>query len=472
MSKPSELMETEFPFTPTQSQKQLFEMMDNFISDTKTARNTFVLKGYAGTGKTSIVSALVKVLPKFDYSFVLLAPTGRAAKVMSVYAQKKAFTIHKIIFKAKEDSKTGKMSFKRMKNTAKNTIYLIDEASMINNFSEYGNDSLLRNLISFVFEEYFSGNKIMFIGDTAQLPPVGQSVSPALDGIVLQHEFECSVIEHLLVDVVRQKEKSGVLENATAIRNQIARDEFKLKIQTSAYPDFYKMNSNRLEDGLRYAYDKYGIENTCIITRSNKSATMYNKFIRQQIHYREEEIEAGDFLMVVKNNYDWLPLDSKAGFLANGEYVEVMRILDTDEEAYGQRFATLSLRLVDYPGHDLFNAKVFLSTLHSITPALTQDEYRELQNNALLRYVEESTDRDEQMMLVKADEHLRALQVKYAYALTCHKSQGGQWNAVFIDLGYINDKMMDVEFLRWLYTAITRTTDEVFLVNFPKQFFA
>ncbi len=166
-------------------------------------------------------------------------------------------------------------------------------------------------------------------------------------------------MEHLLVDVVRQKEKSGVLENATAIRNQIAREEFKLKIQTKNYPDFYKMNSNRLEDGLRYAYDKYGIENTCIITRSNKSATMYNKFIRQQIHYREEEIEAGDFLMVVKNNYDWLPLDSKAGFLANGEYVEVMRILDTDEEAYGQRFATLSLRLVDYPGHDLFEAKVF-----------------------------------------------------------------------------------------------------------------
>ncbi len=169
MSKPSELMETEFPFTPTKSQKQLFEMMDKFVSDKKTARNTFVLKGYAGTGKTSIISTLVKVLPKFDYSFVLLAPTGRAAKVMSVYAQKKAFTIHKVIFKAKEDSKTGKMSFKRMNNTAKNTIYLIDEASMINNFSEYGNDSLLRNLISFVFEEYFSGNKIMFIGDTAQV---------------------------------------------------------------------------------------------------------------------------------------------------------------------------------------------------------------------------------------------------------------------------------------------------------------
>ncbi|MGB0524694.1 MAG: ATP-dependent DNA helicase [Flammeovirgaceae bacterium] len=469
MQKPSEQLVGRFPFKATKSQAKLFHLLDTFLLDQNTPRKTFVLKGYAGTGKTSVVSALVKVLPKLDYKFVLLAPTGRAAKVMSVYALRKAFTIHKIIFSAKEDPKSGRMVFKRLKNKSKNTIYLVDEASMINNSSEFGRVGLLTSLIDYVFEEHFSGNKLILIGDTAQLPPVHQDISPALNIDHLRKDHDLQVTDHLLTEVVRQGSKSGILLNATTLRDQIAKAKVAVKLTTKSYTDVFSMQGNRMEDGLRYAYDKFGVENTCVITRSNKSATMYNKFIRQQIHFRENEIEAGDYLMIVKNNYDWLPLDSKAGFLANGEYVEVMRVNNFDEK-YGLRFADLTLRLVDYPDHDHFEAKVMLDTLHSYTPALTQDEFRELQNQVLLEYIECDT-KEEQMAMVRADEHLNALQVKYAYALTCHKSQGGQWNAVFVDQGYVNNDMVNVEWMRWLYTAMTRATDELFLVNFHSRFF-
>ncbi len=469
---PAAVIRDKFPFKPTQSQEEFFNLLDDFLLKEDEPRHTLLLKGYAGTGKTSVTTALVKVLPKFDYKYMLLAPTGRAAKVMSVYAMRKAFTIHRAIFNVVDDRKTGGFKFKLSKNKSKKTVYIVDEASMINNFSDNpGGRGLLGSLIDYVFEEHFSGNKLIIIGDTAQLPPVHQELSPALDEGVLKVDFDLTVISHKLTEVVRQEQASGILENATRLRAQIAKKKVEFAIHTKSFKDIYRMQGNRLEDGLRYAYDKFGTENTTLICRSNKMATQYNKFIRQTLLFREEEIESGDFLMIVKNNYHWLPLDSKAGFLANGEYVEVTRV-NNFEEMYGHRFANLTLRLLDYPDHPHFEAMVILDTLHSFSPALTLDEYRKMQEEAMLQYAEDSENREEQIAMMRADPYLNALQVKYAYALTCHKSQGGQWNAVFVDMGYLPQGKADVEFMRWLYTAITRASEELFLVNFKPEFFS
>jgi exodeoxyribonuclease-5 len=469
--KPSDIIRQQFPFQPTPTQEGFFHLLDEFLLRPEEPRHTLVLKGYAGTGKTSVTTALVKVLPKFDYKYVLLAPTGRAAKVMSVYAMRKASTIHKAIFNTVEDKKSGGLRFKLTKNRAQKTVYIVDEASMINNFSEYsGSTGLLGSLVEFVFDEHFSGNKLILIGDTAQLPPVHQDISPALDERVLRTDFDLKVLVHQLTEVVRQGATSGILENATRLREQIAKTQVDIGLRTKGFSDVFRMMGNRMEDGLRYAYDKFGVENTSVICRSNRNATQYNKFIRQSILFREEEIEAGDYLMVVKNSYDWLPLDSKAGFLANGEYVEVTRVNGYDE-AYGHRFADLTLRLVDYPDHPAFEAKVMLDTLHSFQPNLPMDEAKAMQEAAWQRYGAEADSREEHQALVLADPHLRALQVKYAYALTCHKSQGGQWAAVFVDMGFLPPDGVNVEFMRWLYTAMTRATDQLFLVNFSAQFF-
>lgn len=468
---PAALIREKFPFRPTPSQEGFFNLLDEFLLKEDEPRQTLLLQGYAGTGKTSVTTALVKVLPQFDYKYVLLAPTGRAAKVMSVYAMRKAFTIHRAIFNVVDDQKTGGFRFKLSKNRTKKTVYIVDEASMINNFSDHpGGRGLLGSLIDYIFEEHFSGNKLIIIGDTAQLPPVHQELSPALDAQVLKVDFDLKVISHKLTEVVRQEQESGILANATSLRHQIEQKKVQVAIKTKGYTDIYRMMGNRLEDGLRYAYDKFGMESTTLICRSNKMATQYNKFIRQTLLFREEEIEAGDLLMIVKNNYHWLPLDSKAGFLANGEYVEVMRV-NNFEEMYDHRFANLTLRLLDYPDHPHFEATVFLDTLHSYTPALKLEEYRAMQEEAMIKYAEDSNNREEQIAMMRADPYLNALQVKYAYALTCHKSQGGQWEAVFVDMGYLPDGRVDIEFMRWLYTAMTRASEQLFMVNFKPQFF-
>ena len=340
---------------------------------------------------------------------------------------------------------------------------------MIDDTAGIGGNGLLTELLSYIFENPLSGNKLILVGDTAQLPPVKQVISPALDESVLRGDFFLETSSFLLNEVIRQEQESGILENATKIRNKIAEEAFEIQIHTKSYPDIYRMNSDRLEDGLRYAYDKYGIENTSIVCRTNRSATMYNKFIRQQIQFAEEELIAGDYLMIVRNNYNWLPLDSPAGFLANGEFVEIMRVNDI-EEKYDLRFADLTLRLVDYPDHPFFDAKIHLELLHSYTPNLSWEKNNELYEKVRLEYMDVEN-KMEQMMMLKNDEHLNALQVKYAYALTCHKSQGGQWDAVFVDMGYLNQNMRDVELLRWLYTAMTRASKELFLVNFASDFF-
>ncbi|CAH0994064.1 ATP-dependent RecD-like DNA helicase [Emticicia aquatica] len=464
--KPSERFLKKFPFTPTFGQAKLFTLMDDFILDEERFRDTFILKGYAGTGKTTFVSTLIKVLKEFGYKAVLLAPTGRAAKVMSGYSKRMALTIHKKIYRQVENAYTGALVFERMKNTQEGTVYIVDEASMISDEREFGTNSLLHDLLDFVFEQ--ETNKLILIGDEAQLPPVGMIVSPALSAEHLQNRYHATITEHVLTEVMRQGEGSGILTNATDLRKQLTEEEPNIQLVTSKYKDFYRMTGDRLEDGIRYAYDKYGRENTTIITRSNKNAVQYNRFIRTAINYSENELDSGDMLMVVRNNYTVLGEESKAGFIANGDFVEVIKIR-REEEMHGLRFANVTLKLVDYPDEPEFDTKIILNTLYSNAPTLSSEENKLLYESVVKDYFWVKSKKERQDLLRK-DSYLNALQVKFAYALTCHKSQGGQWDAVFVDQGYLPDAQIDSDFIRWLYTAITRGVKEVFLLNFNKQF--
>ncbi|MCU0324899.1 MAG: AAA family ATPase [Spirosomaceae bacterium] len=464
---PAQLFQKKFPFEPTPGQAALFEKMGSFIEEEEKFRNTFLLKGYAGTGKTTFVSALIKVLKNYGYKSVLMAPTGRAAKVMSTYSKKKALTIHKKIYRQVEDAYTGALQFQRQKNYHEDTVFIVDEASMISDDREFGTNSVLHDLLDYVFEQ--ETNKLVLIGDEAQLPPVGMTKSPALDAEHLQSRYYAEITEHRLTEVMRQEEGSGILTNATDLRQQLLAETPDIKLITRGFRDFYKMTGEKLEDGIRYAYDKYGRENTIIITRSNKTAVLYNQYIRGKIDYAENELDAGDMLMVVKNNYSVLDEESKAGFIANGDFVEVLKIR-REEEMHGLRFANVVLRLVDYPDEPSFETRIILNTLHSNSPSLTAEENKMLYENVLKDYFWVKSKKDRNEMLRK-DQYLNALQVKFAYALTCHKSQGGQWDAVFIDQGYLPDAQVDNDFIRWLYTAITRGAKEVFLLNFNSQFF-
>ncbi|PWJ39324.1 ATP-dependent DNA helicase [Sediminitomix flava] len=466
---PSDYLFQQFKFPPTAGQAKLFDLLNEFILDKGIKRHTFLLRGYAGTGKTSTVNALVRVLRRYNYQTMLLAPTGRAAKVMSYYAKRRSYTIHKIIFKQTEDPDSGVLRFERQRNTSQNTIFIVDEASMINDQADMGNAGLLTELIQYVFQDPKSGNKLLLIGDTAQLPPVHQQISPALDAIVLEKDFHLRLIEHELTQVVRQANESGILVNATGIRQQLTVPDPKITLWTKSYKDVFSMTSERLEDGLLYGYDKFGTENTVIICRSNRQATQYNQYIRRQIHFREEELEPGDQLMIVRNNYHWLPEDSPAGFLANGEFIEVCSVRNI-EEMHGHRFADISFKLLDYDDHPIIEAKVLLDTLHSFTPSLSQQENRELYQNVVAEYNDVDS-KAKRMKMIRGDQYLNALQIKFSYALTCHKSQGGQWDAVFVDMGYLPNNEIDIDFLRWLYTATTRAQSELFFMNFPSTYF-
>lgn len=467
----TELFYQFFPFTPTNGQKLLFEELAMFLNS-RQKRSVFLLKGYAGTGKTTIIGALQKVVYHIDYKTLLLAPTGRAAKIMSLYAQRKAFTIHKTIYRYEDDPKMPyALRFQRQNNHNKQTLYIVDEASMIDDATEK-NYSLLSDLIEYIFQDETAENKLLLVGDTAQLPPVHQTISPALDAHKLRHNYQLHVTEFELTEVLRQAQNSGILQNATIIRESIQKNKRTFQLKTKPFKDIYRMTNDKLEDGLRYGYKKYGVENTIIICRSNRSATQYNHYIRRQIHFYESELEAGDILMIVRNNYFWLPYDSPAGFLANGEFVEVVGVHHIGEEMFGYRFADLVLRMVDYPEQPPFEAKVFLDTLHSYQPNLTFEDHKKLLENAQKYYLEREEDKKNIPQRIREDKYLNALQVKFAYALTCHKSQGGQWDAVFVELGYQRNQELDIETLRWLYTAMTRATKELFLVNFPIEFFA
>lgn len=469
MPAPSQIIRNKFPHQPTAGQARFFGLLDEFIHAPEGDRKTMLLRGYAGTGKTSVVSALVQVLPLFNYRFALLAPTGRAAKVMSSYSGKAAYTIHKIIYRQLgDDAASEGLLFDLQKNYYKKTVFIIDEASMLSDTPEIGHNGLLKDLVDFVFAH--DSNKLLLIGDSAQLPPVHQLLSPALDAGYLQRHLRLQVQEVEFTEVMRQEQDSGILFNATNLRNELGKEKFGIQFATRNFKDIFRMTGERLEDGLRYAYNKFGVENAIIITRSNKAAVQYNQYIRRAIHYSESEIDAGDYLMIVRNNYTYLPEDSPANFLANGDFVEVRKIINF-EDLYGFRFATLLLRLTDYPDVEPFEAKILLDTLHSATASLTNEEYRKLYEAVRLDYADLATKKDLREAL-KKDPYLNALQVKFAYALTCHKSQGGQWEAVFVDQGYLTEEMVDREYLRWLYTAITRATKELYLINFNKNFFS
>lgn len=461
-----ELLLKNFPFAPTQGQRVFFEKLQVFLDKPSEEKPVYILRGYAGTGKTSVISALVKTLPKIDMRPLLLAPTGRAAKVMSNYSGRAAYTIHKIIYKPKEDTGSGGMGFILQKNYFKDTVFVVDESSMLADDGGMSGN-LLWDLITYVFSGI--GNRLILVGDSAQLPPVGSDYSPALDSGYLARHYRLEADQIELTEVMRQRLESGILFNATLLRQQLLENSPQVRIQTFEFPDIFKMTSERLEDGLRYAYDKFGTENTTIVTRSNKAAVQYNLYIRRMIHFFEDEISTGDLLMIVKNNYTYMAESEKVNFLANGDMAEVMKIRSF-EELYGFRFATLELRLLDYPEEPNFEAKVILDTLYSPSPSLTRDEYRKLYQLVAEDYADVAN-KTERQELIRKDPYLNALQVKFAYALTCHKAQGGQWKSVFVDLGYIQDDQVDRDLVRWLYTAITRATEELYLVNFPQQFF-
>lgn len=467
---PSQLLRRKFPFKPTEGQLRFFEQANDFLIEEKGLeryRDCFLLKGYAGTGKTTIISTLIKVLKNFGYKSVLLAPTGRAAKVMSGYSEKIALTIHKKIYKQTADAFSGTLSFQRQKNYHDNTLFIVDEASMITDDADFGSRSLLADLVEFVFEN--PGNKLMLVGDTAQLPPVGKDLSPALDADYLERTFYMSVFWEELKEVMRQDEQSGILFNATQLRNQLGVEAKEIRITTRSFRDVFKMTGEKLEEGLRYAYDKYGTENSIILTRSNKSAVQYNEYIRRVINFSEDELDAGDRLMVVRNNYNILDEDSPAGFIANGDFVELLKIRKT-QEMHGFRFADVTLRLTDYEKQPEFDAKIFLDALHSPSASMSAEDNKKLYESVQQDYFYIKSKKD-RVEALRKDPYLNALQVKFAYALTCHKAQGGQWSAVFIDQGYLPEEQINTEFIRWLYTAITRATDEVFLMNFHQQFF-
>ncbi|MDX5337413.1 MAG: AAA family ATPase [Cyclobacteriaceae bacterium] len=464
--KPSELLIKFFPFSPTSGQASFFQLMNSFLEKNPEAKPTFVLKGYAGTGKTSLISALVKILPRLDMRSLLLAPTGRAAKVMSNYSGRGAYTIHKIIYKPKGDPGTLGGGFALQKNYYKDTLFIVDESSMLADDGGMSGN-LLWDLVQFVFSG--KDNRLLLVGDTAQLPPVGSEYSPALDAGYLLRHFRLQAGEIELTEVMRQRLESGILYNATQLRQLLKKDQAQIQIHTAGFKDTFKMTSERLEDGLRYAYEKFGTENTTIVTRSNKAAVQYNLYIRRIIHFYEDEVSTGDLLMIVKNNYTYMAESDKVNFLANGDMVEIMKIRSF-EDMYGLRFATLELRLLDYPEEPYFEAKVILDTLYSPSPSLTRDQYRSLYDQVAEDYsdVANKTERQE---LIRKDPYLNALQIKFAYALTCHKAQGGQWKAVFVDQGYLKDEQVDKDFVRWLYTAMTRASEELYLVNFSPQFF-
>ena len=453
---------------PTEDQSAALKKLASYIVDNSNDI-IFLMTGYAGTGKTSVISSVVKTLELLRMRSVLLAPTGRAAKVLSSYSGRPAFTIHKKIYRQKS-SKDGIGSFKLDRNLQKDTYFIVDESSMISNNSNesslFGSGRVLDDLIEYVY----SGTdcKLILVGDTAQLPPVGSVVSPALDPAVLG-SFGFGLISCELRQVVRQSESSGVLMNATRVRLQVAeQDLVHPSIDCLNFKDIIRITGEELIEEISSAYGSCGMEGTIIVVNSNKQANRYNQGIRNRIFFREEEISPGDMVMVVKNNYFILEEEEDgAGFIANGDIAEVRKIRKY-EERYGFRFAEMVLKFPDY---DLeVESKVMLDVLSLDTPALPSDKNKELYQSILADYLNIKT-RRKQYDAVKSDPYFNALQIKFAYAVTCHKAQGGQWERVFIDQGMFNRNEITIDYLRWFYTALTRSTDKVYLVNFNEEFF-
>jgi exodeoxyribonuclease V len=452
--------------TPTDDQSEALKKIADYITG-NTDDVIFLLTGYAGTGKTSLISSVVKTLDLLRMRSVLMAPTGRAAKVLSSFAGKQAFTIHKKIYRQKS-SKDGMGNFVLDRNLYKDTYFIVDEASMVSNSSNdislFGSGKLLDDLIEYVY----SGTdcKLIITGDTAQLPPVGSALSPALDSeSLIEYGFRLESAE--LTQVVRQSENSGILMNATRVRLQIAdRELVHPYLDCINYKDVKKISGEELIEEITTSYSVCGLEGTIIVVNSNKQANRYNQGIRNQIFFREEEISPGDMVMVVKNNY-FHSEEEDSGFIANGDIAEVKRIRKY-EEKFGFRFADMQLLFPDYNLE--IESKVMLDVLQLDTPALPPEKSRELFQNVLSDYLFLKT-RRKQFEAVRSDPYFNALQVKFSYAVTCHKAQGGQWQRVFIDQGMFNRQEITIDYLRWFYTALTRATDKLYLVNFPDDWF-
>ena len=456
-----------FPHQPTPEQEAALKLLSAFLLSPR-QEEAFLLRGYAGTGKTSLVAALVRTLDQLQQKAVLLAPTGRAAKVFSGYAGHPAFTIHKKIYRQRSFS-NEQSNFSLNDNLSKHTLFIVDEASMISNEglagSMFGSGRLLDDLVQYVYTG--EGCRLLLMGDTAQLPPVGEELSPALFADALRG-YGLEVYQAALTQVVRQEHESGILWNATRLRRMIADDccASLPKIKVSGFPDVRVLPGQELIDELTDCYDRDGTDDTIVVCRSNKRANLYNQGIRAQILWREEELCAGDLLLVAKNNYYWTERREDMDFLANGEVAVVRRIRRT-YELYGFRFAEATLSLPEQGDTEL-DANLLLDTLHSEAPALPKADNDRLFYAVLEDYADIPR-KAERMKKMKADPHYNALQVKYAYAVTCHKAQGGQWKNVFLDQGYMRDDYLTPDYFRWLYTAFTRATERLYLVNYPTE---
>ena len=456
-------------FTPTNDQTKAIVGLADFVTQPQNQK-IFLLKGYAGTGKTTLISALTSTLSSLKIKTVLLAPTGRAAKVLSQYAQKPAFTIHKKIYRQKSLA-DAEAVFVKDRNLNTNTVFIVDEASMVSNFSSeasvFGSGCLLDDLIEYVY----SGKncRLILIGDSAQLPPVGLDISPALDPEELMACYGLGIEEYSLKQVVRQNKDSGILMNATELRNMLNEDKEGFPIlKTQSYPDIFKIGGGELIEEISSAHYKYGVEDTIVISRSNKRANRFNQGIRNTVLYREEEISAGDLLMVVKNNYFWAHDVENLDFIANGDIVEIVKIRKYTE-LYGFRYAEVTVRFPDYDDVEM-DTMIMLDTLDIESASLGYEETKKLFFTIAEDYADIKP-KKKRYEKIRDNKYFNALQVKFAYAVTCHKAQGGQWKAVFVDQGYLTDDLLNKEYYRWLYTALTRATEKLYLVNFKKEFF-
>ncbi|MDL2224269.1 AAA family ATPase [Bacteroidales bacterium OttesenSCG-928-M06] len=457
-----EQIKKNFPFTPTSEQQLALEGIVNFLFE-QNNDSLFLLKGYAGTGKSSLVGALVKTIKELKQKSVLLAPTGRAAKVFASYAEQTAYTIHKKIYRQKIFSNEPS-GFIQADNLHKNTIFIVDEASMISNSGldsfSFGSGRLLDDLIHYVYSG--EGCRLILLGDSAQLPPISQTDSPALDENILRG-YGLEVTSVTLTQVVRQTETSGILMNATLIRKAIKKGDVNTfpKINTKDYLDIQVVKGEEMIEEMEKAYNNDGMEETIIISRSNYGANLFNTGVRNQILWREEELSFGEMLMVVKNNYFWSENIPEMDFIANGDLMEIKRIKKR-QEIYGFHFCDVIVYFPDYDKEA--DLKIILETLHSNTSGLSKEMSDQLFFSILEDYSDIPTQR-EKMKKMKADPFFNAVQVKYAYAVTGHKAQGGQWKNVFLDVSYIPQDYLGLDFYRWLYTAFTRATEKVYLIN-------
>ena len=448
-----------FGHVPTAEQEKAMDTFARFMTD-RDERSVMVLRGAAGTGKTSLSAAIVRALLSLQQKLVLLAPTGRAAKVFSLYAGHPVYTIHRRIYRQKSIESAFDLNY----NSAQDTLFMVDEASMIANSSNYGESifaggQLMDDLMRFVYND--RNCRMMLIGDCAQLPPVGETESPALQSDVLRsyglHVYECNLNE-----VLRQSEESGILWNATEVRRLMYDGMYELpKVHFNGFADIRNVPGDELIEQLASSYSQVGLDDTIVVTRSNKRANIYNQGIRNTVLDREEELCSGDQIMVVKNNYYW----RKEEFIANGDRAVIRRVRHVHEQ-YGFRFADVTMTFPDYDDYEL-TATVLLDTLTSEAPALTREQQEILYNKVLEDYAD-VPQKPERLKKVKEDKYYNALQVKFAYAATCHKAQGGQWAHVYVDQGYMTDDMLTPEYMHWLYTAFTRATEKLYLVNWPK----